>query len=174
MTPSIRLLLQACMVGALLLLGGCSQSTTETNDATTLFTMTLTGAENGPHNFATNTMATLLTQDSTLIVVGSNTPFGSQIAKNNYALLEYRGAGVGTQPISPNDTTLTPANMMVVVDGTSYFAAEGSVSITAYRSVGQLVEGTFSATLIGENGGQLRVSNGRFAVKRVTDNSPYE
>ena len=153
---------------------GCQSSTSTDPSTTALFSMTLSGSVNTPRNFATHTMETLLTSDSTMVVVGSNTPIGKSITKSNYALLEFRGEGVGTRAINISDTALSPAYIMVLVDGVSYFAVTGAIDITEYPSVGGLVRGTFQAKLFGDNGSQLDVSNGRFAVKRVANDSAFE
>ena len=153
-------------------LSGCSSST-EPDEHTVRFTMTLVGAPDGSRNFATHTLATVLTSDTTLAVVGSNTPLSTAVAKYNYALIECRGIEPGRRDVR-FDSTRTPANMVFMVNGKAYFAISGSVTITEVGAIGGNVSGTFEATLVGDNDARIEVTNGSFTVKRAADNSRLE
>lgn len=161
-----------CTALLIVFLSGCSSST-EPDENTVRFSMTLVGAPDGSRNFATHTMATVLTSDTTLAVVGSNTPLNTAVTKNNYALIECLGTERGRRDVR-FDTTRTPANMLFMIGGKSYFAISGSVTITEVGAVGGNVSGTFEATLVGDNDARIEVTNGSFRVKRVADNSRLE
>lgn len=161
-----------CMAMIAVVSNGCSSST-DTADSMSTFSMTIVGAPSGSRNFATYTVATVLTPDSILAVVGSNTPIGSSITKNNYAALECRGVSLGRRAVDV-DATYSPANMMVTVNGRSYYAISGSVTITEVGPVGRNITGTFEGVFIGDNDARIDVTNGSFSIKRSVDNAPLE
>jgi hypothetical protein len=169
----LTFMIALCSAGLLVaFLGGCSSST-QPDESKVRFSMTLVGATDGSRNFATHTMATVLTSDTTLAVVGSNTPLNTAVAKNNYALIECLGTDLGRREVRL-DSARTPANILVMVNGNTYFAISGSVTITEVGAVGGFVSGVFEATLVGDNDARIQVTNGSFTVRRVADNSRLE
>ncbi|UCB45481.1 MAG: hypothetical protein JSV25_14935, partial [Spirochaetota bacterium] len=65
--------------------------------------------------------------------------------------------------------TFSPILISMNIEGVNYYNGTGSITVTKYEDMGGVIEGTFYGTAM--NGASLEITEGKFKVKRIADNT---
>jgi hypothetical protein len=120
--------------------------------------------------------AFLITGDSFLVIIGTTDDFSSDIVGDsnsevdNAFFVVIRGTTVGTY----DDIGETGDFEIgyIAINGVLYEPSAISITISVINEVGGTIEGTFTATLVPEGGGDsVEITEGEFKLYRAEDNS---
>ena len=120
--------------------------------------------------------AFIITEDSFLVIVGTTDDFSSDIVGDeesdvdNAVFVVIRGTTVGTYD-EVGDTGDFETGY-IAINGVLYEPSAISITISVINEVGGTIEGTFTATIVPEVGGDsVEITDGEFKLYRAENNS---